>query len=127
MQGAIMVPRLSRLEKVALWLPVVAWAGFIYWLSGIPYLRITNAWYDIILRKMAHMFVFGVLARLLARAFTGTTFWSWKKIFVWSLAVAFLYACSDEYHQAFVPGRGASLLDVTIDTFAAWLALGCTP
>ena len=122
-----MVPRISRLEKVALWLPVVAWAGFIYFLSSIPYLRITNAWYDIILRKMAHAFMFGVLARLLVRGFRGSTYWPWKKIFAWSVIFSFLYACSDEYHQAYVPGRGASAVDVSIDTLGAWLALGIKP
>jgi VanZ family protein len=73
------------------------------------------------------MGVFGILARLLARAFTGSTFWSWKRIFVCSLVVSFLYACSDEYHQAFVPGRHASMDDVTIDTIGAWIALGIRP
>jgi VanZ family protein len=113
---------------LSLWLPVLVWAAFIFYLSGIPYLRITEAWYDIILRKMAHMFVFGVLARLLARAFTSSTFWSWKRVFTWSLVLAFLYACSDEYHQSFVPGRGGSALDVVLfDTTGAGLALGIIP
>ncbi len=112
---------------VSLWFPVLLWAGFIFYLSSIPYLRITEAWYDIILRKMAHVFVFGVLARLLARAFTGSAFWSWKKIFACSLVVSALYACSDEYHQSFVPGRSASVVDISIDTVGAWCALGFMP
>jgi len=110
-----------------LWLPVLVWAGFIFYLSGIPYLRITLAWWDIIARKAAHMFVFGVLARLLARALMGSSRGSWKKIFAWALALSFLYACSDEYHQSFVPGRSCSAVDVTIDTVGAWLALGFRP
>jgi VanZ family protein len=112
---------------LSLWLPVILWAAFIYYLSSIPYLRITMAWYDLILRKLAHLFVYAVLARLLARALTGSTFWSWKKIFWSSLALSFLYACSDEYHQTFVPGRVGCLHDVLIDTFAAWVALGLRP
>ena len=102
-------------------------AGFLFYLSGIPYLRITLAWYDIILRKLAHLFVYAVLARLLARALTGSTCWSWKKIFLGSLALSILYACSDEYHQTFVPGRVGCLHDVLIDALAAWLALGLRP
>ena len=112
---------------VSLWLPVLLWAAFIFHLSGIPYLRLTEAWYDFILRKGAHLFVFGVLARLLARALTGSTLWSWKKIFAWSLILSALCACSDEYHQSFVAGRSASMIDVTIDTLGAWLALGLKP
>ena len=123
-----MVPRLSRLEKVSLWLPVLVWAGFIFYLSCIPHLRfLKNDLLDFIVRKVGHLGVFGILARLLARALTGTTYWSWKKIFVTSLILTFLYACTDEYHQAFVPGRSASAKDVTIDTLGAWLALGLRP
>ncbi len=40
---------------------------------------------------------------------------------VWGLV--FLYAISDEFHQRFVPGRGASVLDVLIDVFGAAVAL----
>ncbi|MEN6409159.1 MAG: VanZ family protein, partial [Anaerolineaceae bacterium] len=41
----------------------------------------------------------------------------------WALAAAFLYACSDEYHQWFVPGRNAWWLDVVIDTTGAFAAI----
>jgi hypothetical protein len=39
----------------------------------------------------------------------------------WLLAL--LYACSDEFHQIFVAGRHASLLDVGIDAIGAAIAL----
>jgi len=111
-------PHPSPLPHLFLWLPVLLCAALIFYLSSIPYLRFVEAWYDLIIRKIGHMGIFGVLARLLARAFSGSTYWPWKKIFVWSLVWAFLYACSDEYHQSFVPGRGASAADVAIDTLA---------
>ena len=38
------------------------------------------------------------------------------KKFIISLGVGILYAISDEIHQSFVPGRGASIRDVCIDT-----------
>lgn len=112
---------------LSLWLPVLAWAGLIFYFSSLPDLRITEAWWDILARKAAHLFVFGVLARLLARAFVGSTYWPWKKIFAWSLVGSFLYACSDETHQIFVTGRAGSAIDVFIDTLGAWLALGLRP
>ena len=117
----------KRRQQIGLWLPVLLWAGLIFYMSSIPYLRITEAWYDIILRKLAHVFVFGVLARLVARALTGSTLWPWKRIFVWSLILSTLYACSDEYHQHFVPGRSASIVDVMIDAAGSGLGLGVTP
>jgi VanZ family protein len=39
----------------------------------------------------------------------------------WLLAL--LYACSDEFHQIFVAGRHASLLDIGIDAIGAAIAL----
>jgi VanZ family protein len=111
----------------SLWLPVLVWAGFIFFLSCIPHLRFVESRWDLIIRKIGHMGVFGILARLLARALTGSTQWSWKKIFAWSLALTFLYACSDEFHQSFVPGRCPSIIDVTIDTLGAWAAMGLKP
>jgi VanZ family protein len=113
---------------LSLWLPVLIWAGFIFYLSTVPHLRfLTNDVGDFVIRKIGHMGVFGILARLLARAITGSTYWSWKKIFAWSLTATFLYACSDEYHQSFTPGRVASVKDVALDTLGAWMALGLRP
>jgi VanZ family protein len=119
-------PRFT-LHVLRLWVPVLLWAGLIFWFSSIPYLRLVQPWWDIILRKLGHALVFGVLARLVARAWTGSTRWSWKRIFVWSLVLTFLYACSDEIHQAFVPGRSCTLGDVLIDTTGGWLSLGVIP
>lgn len=117
-----------RLRVAALlWLPVVTCAGLIFYFSSIPDLKITQEWYDIILRKIAHVFIFAVLSRLIARALTGSTYWSWRKIFYASLALTVVYAISDEYHQTFVEGRHGAAMDVLIDTTGAWLALGLKP
>jgi hypothetical protein len=121
-------PRSSPLTLLSLWVPVVIWAWFIFYLSSIPHLRFfQNGLVDFIVRKLGHMGVFGILARLLTRAFSGCTYWSWKKIFAASLVLSILYACTDEYHQSFVPGRHASIVDVGIDSFGAWTALGWVP
>ena len=112
---------------MSLWTPVLLWCGVIYFLSSIPYLRITEAWWDYPLRKLAHMVEYGVLARLLARAFTGSAFGSKKKIFAWSLGLAILYSCTDEAHQRFVAGRHGTPRDILFDSAGAWLALGLKP
>jgi VanZ family protein len=41
-----------------------------------------------------------------------------------SILVVFLYACSDEFHQSFIPGRGPSFKDVLIDTSGGLVAAG---
>jgi VanZ family protein len=114
-------------QRWLLWLPVILWAGFIFFLSSIPHLRFVLAWWDYPLRKFGHVVVYGILARLIARALTGSTFWPWKKIFAWSLALTICYAVSDEVHQSFVPGRVASVHDVVLDSAGGWLALGLWP
>ena len=43
-------------------------------------------------------------------------------VFRATLAFCALYAVSDEWHQGFVPGRGPSALDVSLDALSAWLA-----
>ncbi|MCR5748151.1 MAG: VanZ family protein, partial [Lachnospiraceae bacterium] len=45
-----------------------------------------------------------------------------KKAIIISLAFCFLFACSDEIHQLFVPGRAFEFADIMIDTSGAVLA-----
>jgi hypothetical protein len=95
------------------WLPVVAWAGLIFTLSSIPDLGTGLGGWDLVLRKVAHAGEYAVLGLLLLRALARP--WA-----AFLLGVA--YAVTDEIHQAFVPGRAGSPLDVAID--AAGVAAG---
>jgi VanZ family protein len=96
------VPR----HALRLWLPVVAWAALIFALSSVPDLGTGLGGWDLALRKLAHAAEYAVLGALLARALAAPA--------VAALA-GVLYAVSDEVHQAFVPGRTGSPLDVAID------------
>ena len=40
-----------------------------------------------------------------------------------SLVFCFVYACSDEYHQTFVPGRAGAMIDVAVDLVGVLLGL----
>lgn len=120
-------PRLSLFERASLWLPVLAWAALIFYFSSIPHLRFVENWWDLPIRKIGHMGIFGILARLLARALTGSTFWPWKKIFARSLILTILYAATDEYHQSFIDDRGPAVGDAILDSLGAWIALGFVP
>lgn len=40
-----------------------------------------------------------------------------------AVVIAFLYACTDEFHQLFVPGRAGLFTDVLIDTSGALAAM----
>jgi VanZ family protein len=43
---------------------------------------------------------------------------------VLAVALAGLYGATDEFHQSFVAGRGAGVLDVAVDTLGAALGVG---
>ena len=71
-------PPTTRLDKLsgAAWLPVVAWAGLIFALSAQADLTfVPDQDLDLVVRKLGHMAVFGVLALLIWRALAGTTRW----------------------------------------------------
>jgi VanZ family protein len=89
-----------------LWLPVLAWAALIFALSSIPDLGTGLGGWDLALRKLAHAAEYAVLGALLVRA-TGRA--------GLALVAGTLYAVSDELHQALVPGRLGSPVDVAID------------
>ncbi len=58
------------LRILSLWGPVFLWAGLIFYFSSIPDGRTggVSELPELMFRKMAHLFVYGVLAFFLARA-----------------------------------------------------------
>jgi len=85
-----------------------------------------------LIRKCAHLTEYAFLALLVRRTLNhtlrpGLPPWSWR-LFAGVVGIVFLYASSDEFHQAFVPTRTPLFSDVLIDTsggiiglFVAWL------
>ena len=70
-------------------------------------------------RKWAHLTEYALLATLLWRALRGArTGWTRRQaVIAWLGATGF--AMTDEFHQAFVPGRQGSPWDVLIDSVGA--------
>ena len=71
-------------------------------------------------RTAGHLTEYALLALLLWRAIRQPQKneprpWRWDEAGL-SLAIVFLYAASDEFHQVFVPTRTALVSDVCIDT-----------
>lgn len=73
-------------------------------------------------RKAAHMTEYAILALLWCRTF-GVWGVRGKKRVLAAFLIAFGYACTDEFHQRFVPGRGPSPVDVMIDSAGAAIGL----
>ena len=71
-----------------------------------------------IMRKLAHFTEYAILGFLAARAFRSYRHW-----FLISAILIVVYALLDEYHQAFVPSRTASIFDSFIDMAGGITAL----
>ncbi len=82
--------------------------------------------FQVVFRKTGHMSGYALLALLLWRALDPNK----RRPLVWSsrvardtFALAVLYACTDEFHQMFVPTRDGQVTDVLIDAGGAFIAL----
>ena len=110
---------LQRHPWLYLWLPVVVWMGVIFALSAQPDLpNPETGWRAELLSIGAHVLAFGLLAVLWARALGNRS-----RVMLVAFVVTMLYALSDEFHQAHVPGRHADPLDLVYDGVGAALGL----
>lgn len=75
------------------------------------------------IRKLGHFSEFGILALLYAGLFGRFKSLTGSRARMLALVLTVLYAASDELHQAFVPGRSSSIVDVWIDAGGALTAL----
>ena len=109
------------------WLPALAWAGLIYFVSAQPkeaFVRLGLT--GTLLPIAGHLITYAVLMVLLIIALrVGGRLPAQQSCVVAFLLVA-LYGLTDEYHQSFVPGRTATMWDWLVDLFGAglaWLAI----
>lgn len=90
----------------------------------LPRLSDKGPAYDI--RKYAHMFEYGCLgvcAFLFARERLADRERRFLRAALSALCLCFLFACSDEWHQSFVPGRAGQWGDVLLDAGSALLGV----
>ena len=126
------------MKKLKYFIPAIIWMLFIFIMSHTNgnssssqsnfiaeiILKVINIDYNtltFLIRKAAHMGEYALLLFFIYYAFKKST--TYKYIFSLSLLVTFLYACSDEFHQLFIPGRSGQLKDVLIDTIGGLFML----
>ena len=111
----------TSLRRWLAWTPAAVWAGVIFLLSSQPVLPSPPGISD----KLAHAVTYGILG---AGCLLGIVAADWRRIArrtsVLAVIVAVLYGVSDEFHQAFVPGRTPDVLDVLADAVGAAVAVG---
>lgn len=127
---------------------IFAWAAFIFWIGliffmsnqpgdvsskqsglvikifemiGIDLTTKLGELANFLVRKAAHFteyfILYFVTVNLLKHYF------NIKKSIIYGFLFCFFYACTDEIHQYFIPGRAMAVKDVLIDTSGALLAM----
>ena len=115
-------------RRLFYWLPPLAWAGAIFYLSSLTRLPRPPAYPGE--DKVIHALFFGILALWLLRALAGGQGMSAGRAAAFAFAFASLYGAMDEVHQHFVPPRTMDAVDWLADTFGAavvFLAARCLP
>jgi VanZ family protein len=134
--------RLRLLDLFKAWAPVALWLASIFFASTevlssehtsrflTPFLQWiapgisepTVAQIHFLIRKLAHLTEYAILAGLLLRALRRSTPGSRRAVAI-AIVATVLIAIADEYHQSFVPSRTPTLGDVAIDSAGALLGV----
>ncbi|TAK36122.1 MAG: hypothetical protein EPO21_04035 [Chloroflexota bacterium] len=105
------------------WGIVVLWMAAIFYgssRSSIP--TAPDEALDFVMKKSAHVGEYAILAILLLRAIYPNERLNARRLLL-PLALAVLYAASDEFHQVWTSERHPSLRDVGIDSVGALVSL----
>jgi len=112
--------RVGLLRRADLWLPPFLLMGIIFLFSAQPSLDSGLGMIDFVGRKLIHFAEYGLLCFLWWRLLrTGT---DPPRAALFAFLLSSVFAASDEFHQSFVEGRGATAVDWAIDSAGAALA-----
>ncbi len=127
--------QLSYMALRLYWAPMVVWGALIYASSGssanagpatphmFTFLLVPDSYSFDLAEFRFHTGAFAVLAVLAYRVLAVNFRWRQRWLVAAAAAVAAGYGGFDELHQAFVPGRTASSIDLGYDLLGAALAL----
>ncbi len=106
----------QTVNRLQLWLPVLVYMAAIYYVSSLPDAPLPSGMSD----KSGHLLAYSGLGIVVARAFAGGL---GRRMGLGLAALAVVvtvaYGVSDEWHQAFVPGRTSDVYDVLADATGA--------
>ncbi len=104
------------------WIPPIAWMALIVFLSSQSSLPLPQGLLGEITSNLAHFLVYGVLTVLYYRALIYIE--GLRSIGIYAIALSAVYGMTDEIHQAFVPHRTPSLIDLAVDVLGSLIFLG---
>lgn len=114
-----------RSKKLVTFLALFFWMGVIFYFSSIPNLNLGSNIIpvEIVVRKLAHLGEYFILA-ILFWIFLRANFFQYKKnFFCYGFSFIFLFAISDEIHQSLVVSRAGRIEDVFLDLGSGVLGL----
>jgi VanZ family protein len=101
------------------WVAVALYAGLLFWLSSlhhpeVPHFRFSD--------KLMHLGFYAGFGAVVSWAFhSAGRRWSVRKTAAVAALAALLYGATDEFHQLFVYGRTADVMDLLSDVFGGGL------
>lgn len=133
---------MAKVRKNINLLLVIGWMFFIFYMSNKP-AEVSNGQSDFVLnllnsiglnlnsvfgnfsitiiRKGAHITEYLILFLLLYN-YLKDCFIN-KKLYITCFIIVVIYACTDEFHQLFIPGRAGKITDVIIDSTGAMIGI----
>jgi len=97
------------------WAPSVLWGALILVATSLPGSTLPSAPSIPGLDKVVHASLYGVLAFLVGQAMAAQAL---RTLLIATVAIA-VFAAADEWHQRWIPGRGADPLDWLADVAGA--------
>lgn len=107
-------------RTLAIWLPPLALMGLIFFLSATPSDDVDRGLAYFLGRKLGHFTEYALLTALWWRALRTRV--AGRTAIVAAVAIAVIYAATDEIHQTSVEGRHGTPVDVLIDAAGALTA-----
>ena len=104
-------------------LPAIIWALVNFAASSIPASRLPH-FTAMVNDKIIHASIFFILGLLVYRALEPrhqVNKFNWSRLVI-AVAAVIIYGVTDEFHQAFVPGRNVDVLDALADAMGGLLA-----
>jgi len=101
------------------WFFTVGYMGIIFYFSSLEKIDMIDLPQNS--DKFIHLCAYLLLAFLANLSLYKSGVKIKKYVFMFAFLIATLYGITDEFHQAFVPGRDASIGDVIADSIGAFL------
>jgi VanZ family protein len=108
---------MEALRRLDPWLPPLLLMAVIFGASAQPSLDSGLGVIDLVGRKLVHFGEYALLCVLWWRALVTRT--NPRRAALGAFVIAALYAATDEFHQSFVDGRSATVVDWLIDASGA--------